>query len=109
MFDCGIFGTINILNLLKPMCTSVESIWEYDSLSRCECLPGFIGSQCEEEINECESLPCQNGATCEDLVNYFTCHCLPSYTGRSCETSKIFYHSLVSVPSTPESHTSNGI
>lgn len=35
----------------------------------CECLAGFSGATCDENINECDSQPCSNGATCNDLVS----------------------------------------
>ncbi|PIK52467.1 putative sushi, von Willebrand factor type A [Apostichopus japonicus] len=48
------------------------------------CIPGFIGSNCEIEIDECETQPCQNGATCLDGVNSFSCTCTEGYTGPDC-------------------------
>ena len=30
----------------------------------CLCQPGYIGTNCEREINECDPMPCQNGGTC---------------------------------------------
>ena len=47
----------------------------------CECLDGWTGVYCQEEVNECSSDPCQNNAECEDLNNGYKCHCPPSYTG----------------------------
>mmetsp|Transcript_7646 Transcript_7646/g.12374 ORF Transcript_7646/g.12374 Transcript_7646/m.12374 type:complete len:350 (-) Transcript_7646:144-1193(-) len=50
----------------------------------CECQPGFIGHECEIELDDCTrkgkdpSDPlhsCYNGAECQDSENGFTCNC----------------------------------
>lgn len=40
-----------------------------------QCVAGYHGVNCSEEINECLSQPCQNGGTCIDLVNTYKCSC----------------------------------
>ena len=30
----------------------------------CNCVPGYAGVHCEEDVNECASSPCRNKATC---------------------------------------------
>jgi hypothetical protein len=52
----------------------------------CNCVPGFIGANCQTEVNECASAPCANGATCVDQVNSYRCVCLPGYGGVNCQT-----------------------
>lgn len=39
------------------------------------CVPGYVGEQCEENVDECISQPCLHGATCSDHVNDFHCDC----------------------------------
>ncbi|XP_007233291.3 protein crumbs homolog 1 [Astyanax mexicanus] len=51
----------------------------------CDCLPGFTGHRCEQEVDECKSNPCLNGGYCRNLVNRFHCVCELSYAGETCQ------------------------
>ncbi|XP_077996405.1 IgGFc-binding protein-like [Glandiceps talaboti] len=51
----------------------------------CACVPGFIGADCEQDVNDCLSDPCQNDATCDDGINEYTCRCTNGFTGIHCE------------------------
>ncbi|KAF4795928.1 EGF-like-domain, multiple 11 [Turdus rufiventris] len=51
----------------------------------CNCPSGFLGHNCEIDINECSSRPCQNRGTCIDLPNDVACTCMPIFTGKFCE------------------------
>ncbi|KAG8225570.1 hypothetical protein J437_LFUL002087 [Ladona fulva] len=55
----------------------------------CECLAGWEGKLCEEDINECASNPCQNGGTCMDKLAYFECNCPDDFVGVRCENPKL--------------------
>lgn len=52
---------------------------------KCQCFPGYEGTQCQIDTDECLSSPCRHG-TCIDQINSYTCNCSPGYTGRECET-----------------------
>ncbi|KAL1022840.1 hypothetical protein UPYG_G00033150 [Umbra pygmaea] len=51
----------------------------------CDCLPGFTGHRCEQEVDECKSNPCMNGGYCRNLVNKYHCVCEMSFAGDNCQ------------------------
>ena len=51
----------------------------------CECLAGYIGDDCGEEVDECASNPCQNDGVCNDFINDYGCTCQNGFTGKNCE------------------------
>ena len=60
-------------------------------------MPGFIGHQCQTNINECDCNPCQNGGSCYDGVNYYTCQCASEFTGTHCQTNINVYVTAILV------------
>ena len=50
----------------------------------CDCVEGFSGESCAEEIVYCASSPCENGATCQELPTSFSCACTAGWTGVTC-------------------------
>lgn len=54
----------------------------------CTCAAGFVGRNCDENVNECESNPCFNGE-CLDLVDSYKCLCPPTYLGDHCEEGMV--------------------
>ena len=52
----------------------------------CECAPGYVGSNCQIEIDECENAPCVYG-DCTDIVGGYICACVPGYEGTNCDTN----------------------
>ena len=57
--------------------------------SSCQCLPGFTGKNCSENINDCKSHACLNGATCVDGPDSYSCMCPPGFSGRFCEIAPV--------------------
>lgn len=47
-----------------------------------QCVAGYHGVNCSEEVNECLSQPCRNGGTCIDLTNTYKCSCPRGTQGR---------------------------
>jgi Notch-like protein len=59
---------------------------DYINAYRCQCNPGYIGTNCETDFDECSSKPCLNRATCTDGVNSYKCTCASGYKGDNCAT-----------------------
>ena len=57
-----------------------------DSGYHCDCVPGWIGKNCELNFNDCASTPCMNGGICIDGINNYTCRC--DRTGQVLEYKK---------------------
>lgn len=50
----------------------------------CDCVTGFDGTNCENNIDDCGGVDCGTG-TCIDGVDSFSCDCLTDTSGRNCE------------------------
>ena len=51
----------------------------------CDCLEGWQGDLCEQDINECLDNPCLNGGVCNNTAGAFTCSCPDGWEGTLCE------------------------
>ncbi|KAK1785538.1 hypothetical protein P4O66_018902 [Electrophorus voltai] len=74
----------NIDNCQPDPChhgTCVDGIASYT----CNCVPGYTGYRCENQLNECHSNPCQNSGKCVDMVNRYLCRCQHGTSGINCE------------------------
>lgn len=49
---------------------------------RCECVPGYVGTNCSEDFDDCQDHRCQNNARCLDEVNGYSCLCTEGYRYR---------------------------
>lgn len=54
---------------------------------RCECSPGWEGTECATTINEnfCHNVTCLNQGACRNSPYNYTCACLGDYYGLHCE------------------------
>ncbi|XP_019643127.1 PREDICTED: CUB and sushi domain-containing protein 1-like [Branchiostoma belcheri] len=77
---------VDIDECLSTPCKNNATCSNLENAYSCACVPGFTGTDCDEEINECDSDPCRNGGSCSDGVDDYTCSCLPGWTGEICET-----------------------
>eukprot|EP00457_Paulinella_chromatophora_P001237 gb/GEZN01001239.1/.p1 GENE.gb/GEZN01001239.1/~~gb/GEZN01001239.1/.p1 ORF type:complete len:897 (-),score=15.03 gb/GEZN01001239.1/:413-3103(-) len=50
----------------------------------CSCSPGYVGSNCEIDVDDCAMQPCLNGGTCLDIVNGYKCTCPSGWDGEVC-------------------------
>ena len=56
---------------------SIVSLQDLFNAFNCTCAPGFIGGQCQVDVNDCEiKQPCLNGGTCFDVQNDYICVCI---------------------------------
>lgn len=74
-------------SLLPDPCHNGGSCTDGINMAFCDCLAGFQGTFCEEDINECASSPCRNGANCTDCVASYTCTCPTGFSGIHCENN----------------------
>ncbi|XP_078687088.1 uncharacterized protein LOC144919502 [Branchiostoma floridae x Branchiostoma belcheri] len=77
---------VDIDECLSTPCKNNATCSNLENAYSCACVPGFTGTDCDEEVNECDSDPCRNGGSCSDGVDDYTCSCLPGWTGEICET-----------------------
>ncbi|XP_036358468.1 cubilin-like [Octopus sinensis] len=57
----------------------------------CNCIPGWMGPSCSEDVNECSEfvgtqLGCQNGGTCINTYGSYRCQCSADWHGIHCST-----------------------
>ena len=54
-------------------------------LYRCECLSGYDGKDCDNDIDDCKKKPCTARGTCsDDGPNKFACKCQEGWGGKTC-------------------------
>ncbi|XP_062596534.1 uncharacterized protein LOC134257978, partial [Saccostrea cucullata] len=56
-------------------CNDTHRTQSFDAYYRCECLGGYQGKYCTEDINECLSDPCVAPLICYNEINHYRCAC----------------------------------
>ena len=82
--DTLIANILVSISFIKAMIFSVNNVsgGGLPRCYRCDCLSGFHGPRCNEDVRLCASNPCQGDATCvNNTSNDFTCLCSPRFTG----------------------------
>ncbi|XP_072030271.1 neurocan core protein-like [Amphiura filiformis] len=67
-------------------CQNGGKCMNYNGNYFCVCNHGFVGQDCEIDIDECVSAPCQHQGTCVNKVNSYECICPEGYTGVNCDS-----------------------
>ncbi|XP_033112621.1 neurogenic locus notch homolog protein 1-like [Anneissia japonica] len=54
---------------------------------RCQCLPGWKGNNCDEDLDECTEVldTCANNGTCVNTEGSYTCTCADGWMGKDCQ------------------------
>ncbi|XP_031572274.1 von Willebrand factor D and EGF domain-containing protein-like [Actinia tenebrosa] len=93
--ECGAFDTLNItVRILQCPCRNGGQCVPHPYHPRgsgqyyCNCLRGFSGPNCEQNINDCNGVNCGNGV-CIDGVNNYTCRCNVGFKGPYCDQEEI--------------------
>jgi hypothetical protein len=75
--------------------TCIDDVHGY----HCQCIAGFIGDDCETNINECASAPCLNDGLCEDSIDGYICRCKEGFEGLACglESSELSLDPLLAI------------
>ena len=58
--------------------------WATTDDYKCHCPAGFIGKNCEVNVDDCMAKRCYYGY-CFDLVNEYKCICLLGFEGKNCK------------------------
>lgn len=54
----------------------------------CQCIDGFMGTNCDKRQDPCTPNPCSFGGQCHKQGHDFTCSCSPRREGKTCELER---------------------
>jgi len=67
-------------------CMMGSNCVDIDNGYLCQCLPGWTGQNCSQDVDECASSPCQNGGICTTPeFNSYLCDCADGWAGVTCD------------------------
>ncbi|XP_076345079.1 fat-like cadherin-related tumor suppressor homolog [Tachypleus tridentatus] len=81
-FQCGVLIDPGICGT-QP-CQNGGTCRKGDHSYTCQCLPRFMGSNCEVDTDPCASNPCLFGGTCSNSSNSYQCQCPAGHSGARC-------------------------
>ncbi|XP_042310890.1 cholinesterase-like isoform X1 [Sceloporus undulatus] len=80
--DC--MEDVDECQLIPNVCQNGGTCHNTPGSYNCDCVNGWTGKDCSENIDDCLSGACFTGATCHDRVTSFYCECPPGRTGLLC-------------------------
>ncbi len=67
-------------------CTNLGAVCTvYKAGYACDCVDGWEGELCDQDVNECLNNPCLNGGACNNNDGGFTCSCPDGWEGDLCQ------------------------
>ena len=88
-FTGDVCEKINLCNpdpCLNGICSN------HDGYYSCECELGYMGTNCDTNIDDCNPNPCENRGECIDGINTYTCECFINFTGYNCTECAFGYY-----------------
>jgi hypothetical protein len=77
----GFYQTVMMDLTITVVCAD-----RFEGLDCTQCVPGFIGPDCNV-TNHCSGVSCSDNGVCKIVVDSFQCTCDPGYTGELCQTN----------------------
>jgi len=66
----------------------MPKIWNKIIESTCQCVTGYNGPTCDDDIDDCFFGACKNDGRCIDGLNTYTCNCTGTgFDGSTCQSN----------------------
>ena len=75
----GMFGFTTL-----SLSYSIQCVVNFQGQTCSDCVLGYMGSQCDVNIDDCAGVSCSAHGVCLDGINSFTCDCAVGFTGDLC-------------------------